>query len=147
MLLRKTVKPEIADLTRISKAAFDTDCLAGGEEPGGPPDYDSDSWHESMMNGGHLHAAICEGRIVGGAVLFSDVDQKVLYIGRIFVDPVHFRKGYGMAIMEQIEKMYPGFLCKLDTPIWNIRTNCFYTKLGYQETGRDAETVYYQKQV
>lgn len=147
MVLRKTVHSEIPELTRISKAAFDTDNLVGNPETGGPPDYDSVVWHEIMMNSGNLYTAICEDKIVGAAVLFPNAVQKEIYIGRIFVDPVHFQKGYGIAIMEQIEMIHPGFLCKLDTPIWNIRTNRFYVKLGYQETGRDEETVYYQKQV
>lgn len=147
MVLRKTVHSEIPELTRISKAAFDTDNLVGNPETGGPPDYDSVVWHEIMMNSGNLYTAICEDKIVGAAVLFPNAVQKEIYIGRIFVDPVHFQKGHGIAIMEQIEMIHPGFLCKLDTPIWNIRTNRFYVKLGYQETGRDEETVYYQKQV
>lgn len=147
MILQKTGKSEILKLTRISKAAFDTDCLVGGTEPDGPPDYDSVAWHESMAEKRNLYTAIHSGSIVGGAVLFPNVEQKELYIGRIFIDPVHFRNGYGIAIMEQIERMHPGFLCKLDTPVWNLRTNRFYTKLGYRETGRDDETVYYQKQV
>ena len=147
MHLRKTVPAEISELTRISKAAFDTDILVGGREAGGPPDYDSASWHENMMICGNLYTAVDETGIAGGAVLFPDADKREIYIGRIFVDPVYFRKGYGIAIMERIENMYPGFCCKLDTPIWNVRTNRFYNKLGYQETGRDAEAVYYQKQV
>ena len=147
MVLQKTAPLEIAELTRISKTAFDTDCLVGAAESGGPPDYDSVAWHESMMVSGNLFTAMCEGKLIGGAILFPDANHKEIYIGRIFVDPAHFRKGYGIAIMEQIEKMFHGFFCKLDTPVWNVRTNRFYTKLGYQETGRDEETVYYQKQV
>ena len=147
MVIRKTVCSEIPELTRISKAAFDTDNLVGNPETGGPPDYDSASWHEKMTDDGNLYTAIDQNTIIGGAVLFSNAEQKGLYIGRIFIDPVHFQTGYGIAIMEQIEMIHPGFLCKLDTPVWNIRTNRFYTKLGYQETGRDGETVYYQKQV
>ena len=147
MVIRRTLPSEIPALTRVSKAAFYTDCLVGGRSADGPPDYDSVAWHEIMMNSGNLYTAICEDTIVGGAVLFPNADQKEIYIGRIFVDPVHFRKGYGIAIMEQIERIHSGFLCKLDTPVWNIRTNRFYAKLGYQETGRDEETVYYQKQV
>jgi len=147
MVIRKTVHSEIPELTRISKAAFDTDCLVGGRSAGGPPDYDSEPWYAKMMEGGNLYTAIDQNIIIGGAVLFPNVEQKELYIGRIFIDPVYFRNGYGIAIMEQIEMIHPGFLCKLDTPVWNIRTNRFYTKLGYQETGRDEETVYYQKQV
>ena len=147
MVLRKAAPSEIPELTRISKAAFDTDCLVGGRSAGGPPDYDSESWHAKMMECGNLYTSIDQNTIIGGAVLFPNVEQKELYIGRIFIDPVHFQKGYGLAIMEQMERIHPGFLCKLDTPVWNIRTNRFYTKLGYQETGRDEETVYYQKQV
>jgi len=147
MVIRKTVCSEIPELTRISKAAFDTDCLVGGRSAGGPPDYDSEPWHEKMMDDGNLYTAIQDGTVAGGAILFPNIAQKEVYIGRIFVDPAHFCKGYGIAIMEQIEKVFQDFCCKLDTPVWNIRTNRFYTKLGYQETGRDGETVYYQKQV
>ena len=147
MILRISQKEEIPELTRISKVAFDTDNLVGNPETGGPPDYDSELWHAKMMECGNLYTAIDQNTIIGGAVLFPNAEQKELYIGRIFIDPVHFHKGYGIAIMEQIEMIHPGFLCKLDTPVWNIRTNRFYTKLGYQETGRDGETVYYQKQV
>lgn len=107
MILRKTVKTELPKLTRISKAAFDTDCLVGGTEPGGPPDYDSDIWHESMMDGGHLYTAIYEDQIIGGAIPFPNADQKEIYIGRIFADPVHFRKGYGITIMDQIKNCTP----------------------------------------
>ena len=147
MVLRKTVHSEIPELTRISKAAFDTDNLVGNPETGGPPGYDSELWHAKMMEGGNLYTAIDQNTIIGSAVLFPNVEQKELYIGRIFIDPVHFQKGYGITIMEQIERIHPGFLCKLDTPVRNIRTNRFYAKLGYQEIGRDGETVYYQKQV
>ena len=147
MVLRKTVHSEIPELTRISKAAFDADNLVGNPETGGPPDYDSELWHAKMMEGGNLYTAIDQNTIIGSAVPFPNEEQKELYIGRIFIDPVHFQEGYGIAIMERVERMFPGFLCKLDTPLWNVRTNRFYAKLGYQEIGRDEETVYHQKQV
>ena len=147
MILRIAQPEEIPELTWISKAAFDTDGLVVNTEPGGPPDYDSISWYRHMMQSGNLYSAICEGKLVGGAVLFPNAEQKKLYIGRIFVDPAHFRNGYGVAMMVQIEKMFPEYLCELDTPVWNVRTNRFYTKLGYQEVGRYEETVYYQKEL
>lgn len=34
---------------------------------------------------------------------------------------------------------------RLETPVWNIRTNSFYPKCGYKEMYRDKESVYYQK--
>ena len=69
-------------------------------------------------------------------------------IGRIFISPDYFRKGYGTYMMREIEAMFPdvkGFM--LDTPIWNTRTNQFYMKLGYSETRRDREFIYYLKSI
>lgn len=69
-------------------------------------------------------------------------------VGRIFIDPKHFKEGYGIELMRCIEEMNP-LITKfyLDTPIWNGRTNNFYKKIGYIETKRDDKFVYYQKNV
>lgn len=57
--------------------------------------------------------------IVGGAIVFVDPkNTAVLYIGRIFIDPTHFRKGYGIKIMELLESIDSNIrVLKLDTPI------------------------------
>ena len=147
MQLVKAKEKDIPELVRISKQAFDSDVLVGGNEVGGPPDYDSANWHMAMMKEGHLLTAFVDDKIVGGAIVFLDEkNPSVLYIGRIFVDPSQFKKGYGIAIMEQIEKSYPDISTwKLETPVWNIRINRLYQKLGYQEIMRDDESVYYEK--
>ena len=101
-----------------------------------------------MLNEGHLLQTVVDGEIVGGAILFLDKDDETLYIGRIFIDPVHHRKGYGLSLMKMAETCYPGIKkIKLDTPLWNVRTNAFYTKLGYYEVKRDEWFVYYQKEL
>ena len=101
-----------------------------------------------MKNEGHLLQAVIDGEIVGGAILFLDKDGEILYIGRIFIDPVHYRKGYGLSLMKMVEAYYSGIKkIKLDTPLWNLRTNAFYTKLGYCEVRRDEEFAYYQKEL
>lgn len=147
MQLIKAEKEHISELVRISKEAFDSDITVGGTTIGGPPEYDSTNWHIAMMREGHLFTALEHDKIVGGAILFRDkANRSLMYIGRIFVDPSEFKKGYGIAIMEQIETLNSDIsVWKLDTPIWNIRTNRFYKKLGYVETGRDDEFVYYEK--
>ncbi len=62
------------------------------------------------------------------------------------MSPEHFRKGYGIFMMQQIETMFPEVqIFTLDTPIWNVRTNAFYQKLGYVEVRRDENFVYYEK--
>ena len=116
---------------------------------GGPPEYDSIEWHIEMMNEGHLFTAIDKDNIAGGIIVFDDKNNNsIMYVGRIFVDPDFFKRGYGIKIMEQIEAMNPTITewC-LDTPTWNRRTNQFYRKIGYVETSRDAKTVYYQKTI
>jgi len=131
-------------LNGISKRAFDSDILVGAGTIGGPPGYMSVPFHTKMARQGHLYKLTDEGLIVGGALLFLKDD--VLNVGRIFVAPEHFRKGYGTFMMHEIEAMFPEVKeFTLDTPFWNIRTNSFYPKLGYTEVKRDNDFVFYSK--
>ena len=132
-------------LNSISKQAFDSDAGVGTASPGGPPGYQSVSFHVRMARMNHLFKLADEnGVILGGAILFRQGDT--LNIGRVFIDPQHFRKGYGIFMMREIEAMFPDVkVISLDTPIWNIRTNAFYTRLGYSEAKRDSDFVYYTK--
>jgi ribosomal protein S18 acetylase RimI-like enzyme len=67
-------------------------------------------------------------------------------VGRIFVDCIYHKKGYGIALMQLVETYYSSVKkIKLDTPLWNVRTNAFYKKLGYREVRRDEQFAYYQK--
>ena len=50
--------------------------------------------------------------------------------------------------MQMVEAYYSGIKkIKLDTALWNVRTNAFYTKLDYREVKRDEEFAYYQKEL
>lgn len=139
----------IPALVEISKKAFDSDITVGASAKGGPPEYDSIEWHMKMANQGHLFAAIEKDTVIGGIIVFDDKnDSSFMYVGRIFVDPSLFRRGYGIQIMAQIEAMNPTITtwC-LDTPVWNQRTNRFYKKIGYIEKSRDSKMIYYQKNI
>lgn len=131
-------------LNAISRLAFDSDTEVGAPSAGGPPGYMSLKYHIKMAKSGHLFKLTQNGLIIGGAVLLRNGDT--LNIGRIFIDPQHFRKGYGTCMMREIEALFPDArLFTLDTPAWNTRTNAFYTGLGYSEVKRDADFVYYSK--
>ena len=132
-------------LNAISKRAFDSDVQVGAPSAGGPPGYMSLKYHMKMAGSGHLFKLVDEaGVILGGAILFRQGDA--LNVGRIFIDPHFFRKGYGIFMMREIESMFPDVkVFTLDTPAWNIRTNAFYTRLGYSEVKRDSDFVYYSK--
>ena len=131
-------------LNAISRLAFDSDTEVGAPSAGGPPGYMSLKYHIKMAKSGHLFKLTQNGLILGGAVLFRNGDT--LNIGRIFIDPQHFRKGYGILMMQEIEALFPDVkVFVLDTPVWNTRTNAFYTRLGYLEVKRDGDFVYYSK--
>ena len=131
-------------LNAISRLAFDSDTEVGAPSAGGPPGYMSLKYHIKMAKSGHLFKLTQNGLIIGGAVLFRNGDT--LNIGRIFIDPQHFRKGYGTCMMREIEALFPDArLFTLDTPAWNTRTNAFYTGLGYSEVKRNTDFVYYSK--
>jgi ribosomal protein S18 acetylase RimI-like enzyme len=131
-------------LNAISRLAFDSDTEVGAPSAGGPPGYMSLKYHMKMAKSGHLFKLTENGLIIGGAVLFRNGDT--LNIGRIFIDPQHFRKGYGTCMMREIEALFPDArLFTLDTPAWNTRTNAFYTGLGYSEVKRDSDFIYYSK--
>ena len=135
---------DAVSLMCISKKAFDSDVEVGASSVGGPPGYNSLSFHTKMARMNCLYKLVDDYKIVGGALLF--LKDSELNIGRIFVDPEHFRKGYGIFMMQQIEESFAeAKVFTLDTPIWNVRTNAFYQKLGYEEVKRDGNFVYYEK--
>ena len=135
---------DAVSLMCISKKAFDSDVEVGASSVGGPPGYNSLSFHTKMARMNCLYKLVDDYKIVGGALLFLKDD--ILNVGRIFVDPEYFRKGYGIFMMQQIEESFAeAKVFTLDTPIWNVRTNAFYQKLGYVEVRRDGNFVYYEK--
>ena len=142
--LLKAGTSDVMKLNGISKRAFDSDILVGATSPGGPPGYMSMSFHMKMARQGHLYKLTDDGSIVGGAILFPD--RNALNIGRIFIAPECFHKGYGSFMMREVEGLFPEVKeFTLDTPVWNVRTNAFYSKLGYEEIKRDKESVFYIK--
>ena len=137
---------QIKTIVEMSVRAFETDVNVCGTKGDFPPEYDSVEWHKQMALEGHLYQAMIGKEIVGAAVIFSDETKNSVYIGRIFIDSIYHRKGYGIRLMECIEKNYP-FAAEfnLDTPSWNARTKAFYEKLGYQIIKEEDGFVFYRK--
>ena len=137
---------QIKTIVDMSVRAFETDVNVGGAKGDCPPEYDSVEWHKQMAREGHLYQAMIGNDIVGAAIVFPDETKNSVYIGRIFIDSIHHRKGYGIQLMECIEKNYPSATeFNLDTPRWNVRTNAFYEKLGYQIIKEEDGFVFYRK--
>ena len=93
-----------------------------------------------------MYQAMIDNDMVGAAIVFPDETKSSVYIGRIFIDSVYHRKGYGIHLMDCIEKNFPWAAeFDLDTPCWNERTNAFYKRLGYRIIKKEDGFVYYQK--
>ena len=148
MKLEKAEKVHLEKIVAMSKRAFETDIEVGGTIGDYPPEYDSITWHEQMLDEGHLFQAVVDDELIGGAILFLSENKESLYIGRIFVDSLHHKKGYGISLMKLVENLYSDVKeINLDTPIWNIRTNSFYKKLGYSELKQEDGFLFYQKKI
>lgn len=148
MKLEKAEKIHLEKIVAMSKRAFETDIEVGGTIGDYPPEYDSVTWHEQMLDEGHLFQAVVDEELIGGAILFLSENKESLYIGRIFVDSLHHKKGYGISLMKLVENLYSDVKeINLDTPIWNIRTNSFYKKLGYSELKQEDGFLFYQKKM
>ncbi|MBQ0036575.1 MAG: GNAT family N-acetyltransferase [Firmicutes bacterium] len=146
MRIEKANEVDIESIVEMSKRAFLTDINVGGKRGDYPPDYDSLVWHKQMADEGHLYKAISDNKMVGAAIIFIDDNLQHLYVGRIFVDSVFHKKGYGIKLMKSIEAYFPHIQqINLDTPSWNIRTNSFYQKIGYTVVKEEDGFVFYQK--
>ncbi|NCA96818.1 MAG: GNAT family N-acetyltransferase [Bacteroidia bacterium] len=143
-----TTAVEVDEFVKSSVQAFASDALHYNVQ-GGPPNYDSLEWHYQMFDAHHLYSIKDNDVLVGGIILFLGVkDKHVAYVGRLFIHPLYHRHGYATKAMLLLEESFPEVkLWKLETPIWNERTNRLYQKLGYTEINCDSEQVYYQKRL
>ena len=117
MYIVKADANQVEKIVDMSIRAFETDVNVGGVKGDCPPGFDSIEWHQQMAREGHLYQAMIEKDLVGAAIVFPDETQRSVYIGRIFIDSVYHRKGYGIRLMECIESNFP--CAKEDRP-WDL---------------------------
>ena len=146
MYIVKAEANHVEKIVDMSVRAFETDVNVGGAKGDCPPGFDSLEWHQQMAREGHLYQAMIDNDLVGAAILFPDETKNSVYIGRILIDSIYHRKGYGIRLMECIEKNFPcAAEFDLDTPSWNARTNAFYEKLGYCIVKVEDGFIFYRK--
>jgi ribosomal protein S18 acetylase RimI-like enzyme len=145
--IERADKRDAQELAEISKRAFHTDIMCGGQGEGGPPGFDSPEWQAWMIGQALYYKILSEGKMIGGAVVLPKGEGRY-YLGRIFIDPQCHRRGMGSQAMERIFREFPEARSwTLETPPWNNRTAAFYTKLGFKVVGRTADDVFFEKVV
>ena len=110
MYIVKAEANQVEKIVDMSVRAFETDVYVGGVKGDCPPEFDSVEWHKQMAREGHLYQAMIGKDLVGAAIIFPDETEKSVCIGRLFIDSVYHRKGYGIRLMECIEKISHGLL-------------------------------------
>ena len=99
MYIVKAEEDQIEKIVDMSIRAFETDVNVGGAKGDCPPEFDSIEWHKQMAREGHLYQAMIEKDLVGAAIVFPDETKCSVYIGRVFIDSVYHRKGYGILLL------------------------------------------------
>ncbi len=146
MFIVKAEANQIEKIVDMSIRAFETDVNVGGAEGDCPPGFDSIEWHKQMAREGHLYQAMIGKDLVGAAIVFQDETENSVYIGRSLIDSIYHGKGYGIRLMDCIEKFFSRAAeFHLDTPCWNVRTNAFYKRLGYRIIKIEDGFAFYQK--
>jgi len=150
MLRFEKARPEDAvTLASISGRAFDDDIHFGAPGKGGPPGYKSDIWQIRMMARGHyykINLVDTSELIIGGFIVFQN-SYGDCELGRIFIDPEYQNQGFGTQTMAFMESVFPeARRWTLGTPLWNLRTQHFYEKVGYVRIGTEGrDGVRYEK--
>jgi len=136
-------------LLDVQIRAFHDDArLYPGVEIGGPPGYDSIDMLRDEIQHSLCHKIMHDEQIVGGIVV-CDKGDRHYHLDRLFIDPDYHNRGFGTQAMHYIEATYPAQKWTLDTPLYALRNQHFYEKLGYIRVGEmhdgDVALIAYQK--
>ncbi len=123
-------------LVRLQIAAFHDDArLYPGVEIGGPPGYDSVEATLRKIHQEEFYKILCDGQAVGG-IGVVDEGQGHFHLDMLYIHPDYHSRGIGTQAMRFIEQTYPAATkWTLDTPVYAVRNQHFYEKLGYVKVG------------
>ena len=118
-------------MVEVQIAAFHHDSVMYPDVPlGGPPGYDSVAEMQHRIRTDECYKILDDGQIIGGIIVFIR-GRGHYHLDIIFVDPTCHNRGIGTQAMQFLEATYPARLWTLDTPVYAIRNQHFYEKLGY----------------
>ncbi|MBI2600112.1 GNAT family N-acetyltransferase [Candidatus Daviesbacteria bacterium] len=115
---------------------------------------DFDNIEDVYLKNGDFIVVEIEGKIVAMGA-FKRITEEVAELKRMRVHPNFQRKGFGQAIIQELEKRAKKLAYKkmiLDTGEKMKKAQSFYKKNGYRETGRkvlteDYHAIFYEKEL
>ena len=139
MIIRRATKDDVAGLTAVIEAAY-----APFQGLGLPPVTEGVA---EDIRDHNVWVAEVEGEVCGGSVL---VLGSQAHIANLAVHPDAGGQGIGKALIEQASDAAAAAghdMIQLATHAKMTMTQAFYRKLGWDETGREDNKVYFQKQL
>ena len=138
LTFRTLTKEDIPALTGIMKKAFDRDAqlhLGIGEM--GPPGYDNGEFLTKwgLHKNSSAYKIEKDGKTIGAVIVWIN-ENRVNFLGNIFIDPDLQDRGVGQKIWSFIERQYPDTrVWQTETPGFSTRNHNFYVnKLGFHVT-------------
>jgi len=135
LVFAKFTEDDVEKLSDIMRRSFDMDAkIHLGIESGGPTGYD---------NGDYLRKWYLDGKATPFVILKNDApiggiclwinEDKINYLGNIFLDPSCQDKGLGTMVWRLIEQKYPDTIkWQTETPAFSTRNHVFYVnKCGF----------------
>lgn len=149
--IERAIPDDAEALVRVEIAAFHYDAeIYPGVEIGGPPGYDSIAVMLKNIEQTACYKITDEGQCIGGIVLF-EMGQGRYHLDLLFIDPPYHNRGIGTQAMQFIEQAHPAQRWTLDTPVYAVRNQHFYEKLGYVKVGEhhdgDVPLIAYAKEM
>ena len=137
LVFERFTSDDVELLRDIFKRAFikDSQLHLGEENISGPPGYEDGGFLKQW----YLHDGVTafkiskDGQLIGGIALWIN-ENKINYLGNIFLDPAYQEKGIGTLIWKYVEYKYPDTIkWQTDTPGWSTRNHVFYVnKCGFK---------------
>lgn len=131
MIFERASLNDAEAMVRVQVAAFHHDAvLYPGVEESGPPGYNSVRHMQQAIQQNECYKIVVDGQIIGGMTVFIR-GAGLYHLDVIFIDPQWHNRGVGTQALQFLEATYPARLWTLDTPLYAIRNQHFYEKMGF----------------
>ena len=149
--MTKIIKAEQDDLQTILELqylAYQSEAALFGSTDIPPLKETLGELKEEYKNGTVLKLVEDDGSIIGSVRAYEK--DGTAYIGKLMVHPDHRCKGYGSALLTEIEKCFPGKRYELFTSTRSVDNIRLYEKMGYvifdrKEVNEELVFVYMEK--
>ncbi|WP_027634430.1 GNAT family N-acetyltransferase [Clostridium hydrogeniformans] len=138
-------------IVEIKKLAYSDEDIRFGGGGGENLKYIGDigfiSW---CMNRYLLYKIMLDGIIIGTSWLDHETDDRPNHfeLQDFCINPEYHNKGYGSKAIELMENIHKNInLWSLNTPVFSVRNQYLYEKMGYKKIGQTKDKVFYEKTI